>query len=55
MPKFDKLKKLAKLPMDEVSRLARAKEMGFNPNQVFYHGTKQNIESFDPSKMGSTT
>ena len=30
------------LPMDEASRLARANDMGFNPEQKWYHGTPDN-------------
>ncbi len=43
------------LPMDEASRMARAKKMGFNPKQTWYHGTKADIESFDPNALGSST
>lgn len=32
----------------------RAQNMGFG-DQTFYHGTRSNIESFDPSKLGSST
>lgn len=32
----------------------RAEGMGFGPD-TFYHGTRSNIESFDPSKLGSST
>lgn len=39
--KFDNLKKLInpELQMDEASRMARAKEMGFNTDKTYYHGT----------------
>ena len=39
------------LPMDEASRMARAQEMGFNVNDVQYHGTAPSIysdEKFSP-------
>ncbi len=41
------------LPMDEASRMARAKEMGFNTEQPLYHGTKYNFNKFTPSDQGS--
>lgn len=34
------------LPMDEASRMARAREMGFDMDAPLYHGTDQNIEAF---------
>ena len=37
------------LPMDEASRMARAREMGFDTEQTLYHGTGANFEAFDPS------
>lgn len=47
------------LPMDEASRMARAKEMGFDVDETFYHGTSMDgyvestdIEKFDTSKHG---
>jgi hypothetical protein len=37
------------LPMDEASRLARAREMGFDVDNVSYHGTKAaNLDRFNP-------
>jgi hypothetical protein len=39
------------LPLDEASRLARAREMGFNVDEVQYHGTAPSIysdENFSP-------
>tara|TARA_R100000654_G_scaffold47963_1_gene74134 strand:- start:691 stop:1773 length:1083 start_codon:yes stop_codon:yes gene_type:complete len=37
------------LPMDTASRMARANEMGFDVNNISYHGTKEaNLERFDP-------
>lgn len=43
------------LPMDKASRLARAKKMGFNTKKTFYHGTKADIDAFDPNALGSST
>lgn len=43
---------VADLPMDEASRLARAKEMGFDTDTVYYHGTGSNIKEFDPKYVG---
>ncbi len=43
------------LPMDEAARLARAKEMGFDTSKTYYHGTKANIEAFDPNALGAST
>lgn len=37
------------LPMDEASRLARAREMGFNVDKPWYHGTAREFDAFDPS------
>lgn len=36
------------LPMDEASRMARAKEMGFDVEQTLFHGTKDSFEQFNP-------
>src|SRR5690606_31267416 len=38
------------LPMDEASRLARAREMGFDTDRVLYHGTDETFTEFDPAK-----
>ena len=38
------------LPMDEASRMARAKKMGFDPETTYYHGTKADISEFQKSK-----
>ena len=40
------------LPMDEASRLARAKSMGFDVETPWYHGTNADIDSFIPSNSG---
>lgn len=43
------------LAMDEASRLARAKEMGFDVKNPVYHGTTaKNIKEFKPGKRGET-
>jgi hypothetical protein len=42
------------LDMDTPSRMARAKEQGFD-DRDFYHATGANIKEFDNSKIGSTT
>jgi hypothetical protein len=43
------------LPMDEASRMARAREMGFDTDTTWYHGTKSpNFESFDLKKAGKS-
>jgi hypothetical protein len=36
------------LPMDEASRLARARELGFDTEQTLYHGTDKSFEAFAP-------
>jgi hypothetical protein len=35
------------LPMDETSRMARAKEMGFDTDRTWYHGTNREFDEFD--------
>jgi len=49
------LKNPQPLPMDQASRMARAKQMGFDPETTWYHGTKANIEEFNPQELGSST
>lgn len=45
--------KLAQLPMDEASRMARAQEMGFKTREPLYHGTHAPpFEQFDLDKAG---
>jgi SAM-dependent methyltransferase len=34
------------LPMDHASRMKRAKQMGFDPDQIWYHGTKELFRKF---------
>ncbi len=38
------------LPMDQESRMARAKEMGFDTSKVWYHGTNTEFEGFQEGK-----
>lgn len=38
-----------RLPMDEASRMARARELGFDMDAPLYHGTDQSIEAFRPN------
>jgi len=49
--KLAKAKTLQDLPMDEASRLARAKEMGFDVDNMYYHGTPN--PDFSEFKKGS--
>lgn len=42
-----------RLPMDEASRMTRAKEMGFDTDVALYHGTEGDVAAFDKSKFGS--
>jgi ADP-Ribosyltransferase in polyvalent proteins len=43
------------LAMDQESRMARAREMGFRTDEPLYHGTNRAFESFDPARRGHTT
>lgn len=43
------------LPMDEASRMARAKEMGFAVDEPLYHGSGKSFSQFDPGKAGSAS
>lgn len=38
------------LPMDLASRMARAKEMGFDTDTPVYHGRYRNFDEFDPNR-----
>jgi hypothetical protein len=38
------------IPMDYDSRMARAKEQGFDTDTVYYHGSRADIESFELGK-----
>ena len=40
------------LPMDEVSRMARAQGMGFDTGVPLYHGTDKDFSAFDPRRFG---
>lgn len=40
------------LDMSDESRLLRAKEMGFNTETIFYHGTKYDFDKFDRKFVG---
>lgn len=42
------------LPMDQASRLARAREMGFDTSTPYYHGTTGDFSAFDPLRKGET-
>ena len=44
-----------KLAMDQASRMARAKEMGFYTDMPLYHGTAAEFSSFDPAKKAGMT
>jgi hypothetical protein len=48
-------KKIAsgELPMDQASRMARAREQGFDVDQTYYHGTSGDFSEFKPT--GSNT
>lgn len=53
LEKLAKQKALENLPMDEASRMARAKAMGFDVGVPTYHGSPHsNIKEFIPSKDG---
>lgn len=41
------------LPMDEASRMARAREQGFDVDSTLYHGGQSDILSFLPDRGGS--
>lgn len=44
------------LPMDQASRMARAKEMGFDTDTTWYHGTRAGeFPEFDPSRANSSS
>jgi len=43
------------LPMDEASRMARAKGQGFNTDNRLLHGTDADIKAFDKEMRGSST
>jgi hypothetical protein len=41
------------LPMDQASRMDRARDLGFDTNNLQYHGTSSQFESFTPSSVGN--
>lgn len=43
------------LPMDEASRMARAKDMGFDTDQTWYHGTAGDHAELSPSYFGDVS
>ena len=43
---------VSNLPMDEASRLARAREMGFDVDRPMYHGTSYSFPEFQVSEAG---
>jgi hypothetical protein len=43
------------LAMDQESRMARAREMGFRTDEPLYHGTNRAFESFDPARRARAT
>ena len=43
-------KALANLKTDKASRMARAKETGFDTDTVYYHGTRRQFDEFEPSQ-----
>ncbi len=47
------MKGASDLPMDLASRMARAREMGFDTDRVLYHGASgQDFDAFRPSRSG---
>lgn len=40
------------LDMSKEARLARAREMGFDTDTIYYHGTSSNFDRFDPALSG---
>ncbi len=47
------MKGASDIPMDLASRMARAKEMGFDTDRVLYHGTHADFDEFQPSTHGN--
>ena len=43
------------LDMSQKARMGRAREMGFDVDNPYYHGTSSDIKEFDPTKRGKTT
>jgi len=42
------------LDMSQAARMQRARELGFDVDKVFYHGSGESFDEFDPLKMGKT-
>jgi hypothetical protein len=40
---------------DEAARIARAEALGFDTSKTYYHGTKADIDAFDPQALGAST
>jgi hypothetical protein len=47
---LDAVGRASNLPMDKASRMARAKELGFDTEQTWYHGTPETFDQFDPGR-----
>lgn len=47
--------KAAALPMDNASRLARARELGFNVDEPLYHGSGASFPSLRPGRLNDST
>ena len=43
------------LPMDKESRMQRARDMGFDVDTVWYHGSRADIDSFSQEFLGENT
>ena len=41
------------LPMDRASRMERARQQGYDPDDIQYHGTQADIKEFIPSEYGA--
>jgi hypothetical protein len=42
------------MDMSQAARMQRARELGFDVDNVFYHGSGESFDKFDPLKMGKT-
>lgn len=43
------------LDMSREARLARARELGFDPDKTYYHGTAHDFEEFSKERLGTLT
>ena len=43
------------LPMDTASRMDRARYLGFDVDQTYYHGTDADVSEFSKDMLGSST